>query len=190
LIDGHPTYVSLKATSIPGDASHIIIGVNNVDSQVKDRIAAAKAREEEKTYLRLSALNGNLLVLYIVDPENGSYKEFSSSKSFDQFKINKEGSDFFTETHDNGQGIVYSEDMELFNSVITKDNILSAIERDGVFIVDYRLIMNGGVSYIRFKAAGFEEDGRKQLIVGLLDIDAQVRQEKQYAHEGRDGMNL
>ena len=61
LIDGEPVYVGMK---IKRDEQHIIIGVSNVDTQVKDRMAAARAAEEKKTYRRLTALNGNLIVLY------------------------------------------------------------------------------------------------------------------------------
>ena len=38
-------YVSMK---IKRDDRHIIIGVSNVDTQVKDRMAAARAAEEKK----------------------------------------------------------------------------------------------------------------------------------------------
>jgi len=68
MIDGAPTYVSLKAIRANRDEKHVIIGVSNVDTQVRDRLAAQRAAEEKQTYLRLSALNSNLIVLYFVDP--------------------------------------------------------------------------------------------------------------------------
>ena len=76
LIDGEPVYVGMK---INRDEQHIIIGVSNVDTQVKDRMAASRAAEEKKSYQRLTALNGNLIVLYYVDLESDRYTEFSAS---------------------------------------------------------------------------------------------------------------
>ena len=181
MIDGVPTYVNMKATSIPDDDQHIIIGINNVDSQVKDRMAAERAMEEQKTYLRLSALNGNLLVLYLVDPETEHYREFSSSLDFEKLGVAKEGEEFFATTNANGQKVVYSEDLPLFNSAVNKKNIFAAIEQNGVFELDYRLVMGDSPIYIRLKAAMVEEDGKKLLIVGILDVDSQVRHEQEYA---------
>ena len=86
LIDGEPVYVSMK---IKRDDRHIIIGVSNVDTQVKDRMAAARAAEEKKSYQRLTALNGNLIVLYYVDIESDRYTEFSASREYEDLGISK-----------------------------------------------------------------------------------------------------
>ena len=85
----------MKTTRIPGDDRHIIIGVSNVDTQVKDRMAAERAVEEKKTYMRLSALSGNLIVLYYVDPVTESYTEFSAAQEYEDYGLAKQGTDFF-----------------------------------------------------------------------------------------------
>ena len=181
LIDGTPTYVSLKATRSTGDDGHVIIGVSNVDSQVKTQKAAERALEEKKSYLRLSALNGNLIVLYFVDPETGEYTEFSSSKRFDELGIAKQGADFFQTTYENSLRTIHPEDQALFHAQITRENVLAAIERDGMFVLDYRLMSGDLPTYVRFKAAKIDENGKPLLIIGLLDEDAQIRQEQEYA---------
>ena len=181
LIDGIPTYVSMKVTRVVGDDRHIIIGISNVDTQMKDRIAAARALEDRKSYLRLSALNGNLIVLYYVDPETGEYTEFSSSRSYKDLGIANHGTDFFKETYQNSLKTVHPEDLAMFHAQVSKKNILAAIERDGVFILDYRLLNDELPTYVRLRAAKVEENGKSLLIIGLLDEDAQVRQEQEYA---------
>lgn len=178
LIEGAPVYVSLKATRID---QHIIIGVSNVDTQVKDRMAAERATEEKKIYRRLSALNGNLIVLYFVDPENEEYTEFSSSREYGDLGIAKEGSDFFRTTYENSFRTIHPEDQALFHAEVTKENILTTIKRDGVFVLNYRLMSGGLPSYVQLKASKIEEDGKVLLIIGLLDEDAQIRQEQEYA---------
>ena len=178
LIDGEPVYVSMK---IKRNGQHIIIGVSNVDTQVKDRMAAARAAEEKKSYQRLTALNGNLIALYCVDLESDQYTEFSASKEYEDLGISKHGSDFFSSTYENSLRTIHPEDQALFHSQVTKENILATINRDGIFVLDYRLMSGDLPTYVRLKAAKVEEDGKTILIIGLLDEDAQIRQEQEYA---------
>ena len=56
----------------------------------------------------------------------------------------------------------------------------NAIDRDGVFVLDYRLLIDGNIIYIRFKAAKIIENGKPLLIIGILDEDAQIRREQEY----------
>ncbi|MBR6220451.1 MAG: hypothetical protein IKQ80_07805, partial [Clostridia bacterium] len=60
----------------------------------------------------------------------------------------------------------------------TKENIRSEIERHGLFTLSYRLMMNGRPLYVQLKAALVEEKEGRRLIVGISDIDAQVRREE------------
>ena len=177
LIDGEPVYVSMKVKRID---RHIIIGISNVDTQVKDRMAAARAAEEKKSYQRLTALNGNLIVLYYVDPESDRYTEFSASREYEGLGISKQGSDFFSTTYENSLRTIHPEDQALFHAQVTKENILATIRRDGIFVLDYRLMSGDLPTYVRLKAAKVEEDGKSMLIIGLLDEDAQIRQEQEY----------
>ena len=181
LIDGVPTYVSMKATQIAQDDRHIIIGVSNVDSQVKDHLAAERAAEEKKSYLRLSALNGNLIVLYFVDLDNEQYTEFISSREYKELGIASQGIDFFSTTYENSFKTIHPEDQALFHAQVTKENILETIKRNGVFVLDYRLMSGELPTYVRLKAAKITEDEKTLLIIGLFDEDAQIRREKEYA---------
>ena len=183
LIGGEPTYVSIKALRIIGDDRHVIIGVTNVDAQMKDRMAAESAAEERKAYMRLNALNRNLLVLYIVNPETEEFEEFNTSEDFEKFGIEKKGDAFFETTYKNSLSAVYPEDLERFRSVFTKENILRTIEQDGLFILNYRLVYNSKMIYVRLKATEVEEDGKTSLIIGVDNVDAQVRSEMRYAKE-------
>ena len=183
LIDGVPTYVRMKATRITGDDKHIIIGVSNVDAQMKDRMAAEHAEEERKSYMRLSALSGNLIVLYYVDPETEEYTEFSSSREYQGLGLAKQGTGFFQTTYQNSLRTIHPEDQPLFHAQVTKENVLAAIERDGVFVLTYRLMRGETPAYVRLKAAKVEENGKSLLIIGLLDEDAQIRQEQAYARD-------
>ena len=186
MVDGVPSYASMKMTLVGEDKRYLIIGVNDVDSQIKDRKAAEHAKEERRSYERLNALNGNIIVLYIVDPVTGRYTEFSSTKVFDDLGIEKQGDDWFETTYENSRRVLHPEDQEMFRTLVTRENIMNSIRQDNVFILDYRLMSEGLPSYVRLKAARLEEDGREMLIIGLLDVDAQTRREQKYAADLSD----
>jgi len=182
LINNRPTYVSLKATSISGDDRHMIIGVSNIDAQMKDHLALEQAREEQKAYVRHSALNSNLIVQYFVDPETEHFSEFSATSDYEKLGIAKQGSDFFRVSCENSRKVLHPEDQKAFQSRMTKENMLRMIEQDGLFTLSYRMIRNGGEpQYVKLKAARIVEEGRPVIIIGVFDEDAQVRHEQEYA---------
>ncbi|MBE6817705.1 MAG: diguanylate cyclase [Ruminococcaceae bacterium] len=183
MIEGKPTYVSMKAMRVSGDDMHVILGVTNVDAQMKDRMAAEQAAEERKAYVRLSAFSHNLLVLYVVDLATEEFTEFSSTADYEEFGIAKKGADFFGTTYKNSRKAVYEEDQNLFQYMFTPENIAEAIAKDGIFVMDYRLVINGKPTYIRLKAAEVEEDGRRQLIVGIENVDKYIRREQKQAYD-------
>ena len=71
-------------------------------------------------------------------------------------------------------------DLKRFLAVFTKENVLKEIERSGIFTFGYRLMMEGRPLHVQMKAAMVEEKEGPRLIVGLNDIDVQVRQEEEY----------
>jgi diguanylate cyclase (GGDEF)-like protein len=164
--------------------------VNNVDAQVKDRAAAMRATEDLKSYRRLTALSGNLMVLYYVNLENDYYTEFGATKDYDELGIAKQGYEFFRTTHENSLRAVHPDDLELFQSQVTKENILRTIDRDGMFALDYRLVRGDRSTYVRLKAARLQEDGKQILIIGILDEDARVRREQEVERSLSDAQRM
>ena len=65
--------------------------------------------------------------------------------------------------------VIYEEDLERFKRELNKENILQKIQQADVFVLKYRLIMNGRPRPVRLKAALVNESGRQQLIVGVSE---------------------
>jgi diguanylate cyclase (GGDEF)-like protein len=65
--------------------------------------------------------------------------------------------------------------------MLTRENVLSEVEKSGIFTLSYRLMTDGEPRYVQIKAAMVEEKEGKRLIVGINDIDNQVRQEEEYS---------
>ena len=74
----------------------IVIGVSDIDEQVKQRRAEERMKEERTSYDRIHAITGNFIAIYAVDPETDRYREFGSADGYEEhFGQSKEGEHFF-----------------------------------------------------------------------------------------------
>ncbi len=181
-IDNEPVYVSMKVVHIKTRGNHIIIGVSNVDAQMKQQEALERVKEEQATYERITALSGDYICIYTVNPEADTYTEYSASNEYDQLGLKKVGEDFFGETTRLSKKIVYLEDLDLFLTSFSKAKVLEQIRKNGIFSLNYRIVMAGEPVYINLKAALIEEKDGPQLIVGLMNIDEQVKRDQEYIY--------
>ena len=176
----NPKYVSLKITRMRDDDRYIILALTDVSEQINEQNAAAKMREEQIAYNRISALAGDFFCIYVVNPETTQYREISATSGFDSFDRYREGEDFFADSREKAEKQIYPEDQGLFISMVTRERVLEEVEKNGLFTLSYRIILNGAPRYVQLKAVMLEESEGKRLIVGYNDIDAAVRQEEEY----------
>ena len=181
IVNGNPTYVNMKATRIRDDDNHIIIGVNNVDAQMKYQDAVERVQEEHITYARITALSGDYICIYTVDPKTDHYIEYIATKDYEELGFAKEGEDFFERAREDGTRTIYYEDIDIFKSTVTKENVMEEIKKRGLFALEYRLMINGEPEYVTLKAAMVQEKDGPQLIIGVSNINAQVKREQEYA---------
>ena len=167
IIDGVSTYVNMKAMRMLEDGRYIIIGVSNVDAQMREKESAERIKEEQIAYARLAALAGDYICLYTVDPETGAYYMYNATDDFDRFGLTKEGVDFFGNSVENGKKVVYSEDLSAFIDGFCREKILDEIAEIGAYEMKYRLILDGVPTPVKLRAVMVDEDGEKRLIVGV-----------------------
>ncbi len=175
-----PKYISMTITRLQDNDRFIILGIKDVDEQMKHRQAAQRMQEEKTAYDRISALAGEFLSIYIVEPETGRYREYSSASGFDDFTMPGEGTNFFADFRENTIKDVYPEDQNRVFTALSMENVMEEINNNGIFTLSYRLSKDEEARYVQLKAALVEEEGGRRLIVGVNDIDAQVRQEEEY----------
>ena len=178
--DEGPVFVSMRVSRMEDDERYIVLGVTDVDEQMRLRRAAERVREEQIAYRRISALIGDFLCVYVVDPKDDRYREFSASASYEAYGISKAGMDFFNVFRDAARSINHAEDLNRFLTTFTRENVMSEIERHGIFTLSYRIMMEGKPLYVQLKAAMVAEKEGPRVVVGVNDIDAQVRQEESY----------
>ena len=176
---GTPFYVQMKISRMEEDNRIIVLAISDVDELMRQRRAEERMQEERVVYARLHALTGNFIVVYVVDPETNSYREFSATDDYEKgFAQAKEGENFFEKVREVARVFNYPEDLNRFLTFFTKENILAEIERSGIFTLGYRFMMEGRPIHVQMKAAMVEEKEGLRLIVGLNNIDTQVRQEE------------
>ncbi len=181
VIDGKLVYVNIKAVKIKGDGNFIVVGLNNVDSQVKDREAAERAKEEKIIYSRIGALTGDYIFIYTVDPRTLHYKKYNPTNIVTGMGIPDEGEHFFKEIISNAHLGMYHDDLDDFLSVFNRGNVLRTIEQKGIFEHIHRLIIGGEVTYVSMRATLVVEEDKELLIVGIFNIDERIKREKEYA---------
>lgn len=175
VMNDEPTYVSLKITSIGDDDTHVIMGVNNIDAEMKQKEELEKIKSERILYSRLTAITGDYIVFYTVDPETDDYSEYYAVDGFEEFGVSKDGHDFFNQARKNGVNLVYYKDLDRYLAEFTKENILNSIEKNGIYSIQYRLMMGGEPRYIYLTAGLADEPDGRKLIIGINDIDARVK---------------
>ncbi len=183
MLDGVPTYVDMKAVRMPGDRSRLIVGVSNVDAQMREEEAMARILTEKTVYSRISALTRGFICIYTIDPETGRYVEYRANSEYAGLGIPVEGEDFWAQSVIESARVIYPEDLEKFQTLMTRENILRNLEKGGLYAFRYRMLMEGEPRYMSLKAALVEEEGKKALIIGVNDVDAQVKHEQEYERQ-------
>lgn len=183
LVENKPSYVSMKITRMRNDPNHLIIGVNSVEAQMKYQEAMERIKEERLTYSRITALSGDYICIYTVNPNTDDYVQYSATHDYQQLGLDVSGTDFFNKSIKDSVSIVYYEDIERFKASFTKEKVLSSIKEKGLFVLNYRIIKNNVPIYLSLKAAMIEEKDGPQLIVGIINIDEQVKKEQEYAYK-------
>ncbi len=180
LINETPTYVNMKAARMSTSSHHIIVGVNNVDAQMQQQEAYERIKDEQSTYNRLMALSGDYVCIYAVDLKTDHYIEYDATDSYTELGLAKQGDDFFAVSHRNCRLVVHPEDQEMFITQIDKENILRILDATGSFSINYRMIIDDTYKYINLKGALVNEKDSPQLILGVVNIDQQVRREQEF----------
>ena len=180
MMDGQPVYVGMKAVRMPGDPSHIIVGVTNVDAQMRQKEALSRVQAERSIYSRIRALTQGFICIYTIDPETGHYMEYRASSDYAGLGVPAEGDDFWAQSRIESVKHVYAEDVEKFQTLLTRENIMRQVEKGGTYGFQYRLVLGGEPRYVSLKAALVEEKEKPVLVIGFYDIDDQVRHEQAY----------
>ena len=182
VFDQNPVYVHLKVTPmIEEKGNHVVIGISNIDEQMKALEAYEAAHHASVTYNRVAqALAKDYFSIYVVNPDTDRFAEYSSAAEYESLGIEKTGEDFFNLSRKNMERVIYPEDRDRFMGTFTKEKLMSILERDGSFTMKYRLMFGENPVYISMKATLLDDKDGRYVIIGTNNIDAQMKRETEY----------
>lgn len=167
IMNGKPVYVSMKAMRMQDDPGHIIIGVRNVDIQMRQQKILEKVRQNEMVFSRIIALSGDYICLYTVDPETENYIEYSAVDEYKGFGLANRGTDFFNQSHKDSGQVLYPDDRQMFRENFTKEKVMNELQRSGLYTLDYRVVIGGQPVPVTLRGAQVHEDDGEKLIIGV-----------------------
>jgi diguanylate cyclase (GGDEF)-like protein len=181
LVDGKAVYVSMKITRVRCKGNFILIGINNIDGQMKTKEALEQIREERLIFQRMAALSGDFIALYNVDPETDEYFRFSRLDVADPSENPTVGKDFYERICKIMDQIAHEDDKADFFVRFRKETILDEIRGKGKFMTKhFRIYFKGEITYVQLKATMVNEKDKDKIIMGIINVDDEVRRQKEY----------
>ena len=175
-----PNYVSMRISRMKDDANIIVLGMTDMNEDMKRQRMEERMAEERVAYARINALTGDFLCIYVVHPQTGHFREYSSTDGYESYRLPKEGEDLFTTLRSKSPNCVHPDDLARFLSMFTEEAVMASVREHGFFSMSFRLYFRGRLIYVQLKATMLREKAGERLIIGLNDIDTQIRQEEQY----------
>ena len=173
-----------KAVRVEGDFLHIVLGVSDIDQQVNRDEELSAAKKVSVTFSNIAqALAADYFALYYVNIETDAFVEFSARDEYLSLHIEKSGEDFFRLSRKNILRVVCPEDQAKILQVFTRENLLRELDRHPTFSLNYRLMFDGVPTYVSLKASRMGGADDTHIVIGVRNIDAQVKMEETYARE-------
>ena len=180
MLGGRSQYVDLLVVRHINSPEKVIIGVRNIDKQVKSKNAAEKERE---TYSHIAmALASRYEVIYYIDIKTNEYVQYCASEQYAKLGTKKSGNDFFESSQRDILRYIYPDDVSRLLSQMSKQKLLADLEQTGSMTVTYRQILDGRPQYVTLLAVRPKNDN-KHIIMGVFNVDAQIRREQTMARE-------
>ena len=136
------------------------------------------------------ALSSGFERIYYVDTDSDHYVAFSSEGRCEDLQIEHSGADFFTQTARRVESLVHPADRERVTLSLQKETLLVQLIGTQPFSLVYRLMDGDRAVYHNLKAVRAENRGSHRLIIGVSNVDDQIRQARLPAQPDRDALNL
>ncbi len=154
-------------------------GLDNVRQDYGHHLGRRQAILTYASIVRALAMD--YVVIYHVDVRTDHFVEYGCQPSYRELNLPTSGEDFFDLTRYNIRQLVHPDDVDMFLAIFTKENVLESIERNGTFTAQYRLMFEGGPTYVHMKATCMEDHSDKHIVIGVSNVDDQVRREQERA---------
>ena len=190
VINGQPVYYNLKAIKPGGkDPRSIVIGVSNVDDQARHELDPENAdTNSQELYHIAQALSSDFESIFYVNTETELYKVFSTSGAYEGFRVESSGENFFRVYRERFEKALCPEDKKTILELFDKKKLLEEFARQPVLTVTYRMVIDDKPTYYRMKLVFAEERGGSFIVIGISNIDEQVKREKEFAEAREEAL--
>ena len=173
--DGKPYHVQMKAAMVEEkEGPRLVIGLADREAQYRQKENEREIERQREVYNQITAsLAEQYDTLYYIDVETSTYSEISATDAYKKLNVPATGNDFFAESRRSIRKYVHPEDQEMAMGLHYKDAMLKNLEGRGTFSVEYRLVVNGKVQYIRHTELLSRD--RKHIIVCIRNIDTEMQ---------------
>lgn len=183
LLNGTPTYVSLKAIRLAEDDNNIIVGVRNIDEQTKQEQEIDRKLKQNITYTNIAlALAKNFFTIYYVNVETDEYVEYNLDTEKQKLQKVSSGSKFFDDSIVNAKRLIVPEDLDKFLKAIDKNNLLNALKEKKTFRLSYRQLFNNVPTWVSLIVVTLIHDST-HILFGISNIDDQKKKELELLKE-------
>ena len=184
LIDDMPHYYRMRVGVAQIGGSHLVLGMSNVDSQISEAEVNLEAqRRNALTYAGIvQALAIDYFSIFYVNTQNGEFVEYSSKDAYKHLGMPQSGDDFFETSRKNISHVVHPDDLDMFLSTFTRENVMDSLERNRTFTLTFRLLINKETTYIHLKATRMENSADEHMVVGISDVSEQMIREREHAY--------
>ena len=177
LLGDRSKYVSMSVVIPKNDPNHVVMGVTNIDAQVRRELSMM---HESEVFNEVSmALASRYEAIYRVNVSTNEYYEYSTSEKYAKLKIGSKGNNFFAETQENMKRDIYVEDQPMMAQAMEKEYLLEKLSQEGKVYLNYRLMLDGRPQFMTLIIVRPKEDS-EHIIVALENIDEAKRREMEF----------
>ena len=162
------------------DQKHLIICIENIDAEVKARLAQKEDQKKSITYTQIAErLASQYDQIYYIDCESLRYSEFFTKKKSGELKVLSEGDNFFVMAQRNVDRLIYGEDRERMRLFLNRDNLITRLENRRQLSEDYRMLLRGGRKQFTRMTVTYSTD-HSHFIICVENREKDVRREQEH----------
>ena len=149
----------------------LVVGIHSIDEVKRHEMQRAE-------YMAvIASLADDFEFVGIIDKKRGDLTIYRASRVFENLsQFAKDGKIVGGQFSGILKQMVVAEELEEFSRKINREAILKALEETPVYKFEMRLMIDGQAQYYRIKFTQ-DMDNPDKLVIGLLNIDRQVRNE-------------
>lgn len=177
MVGGVPKYFRFTVMRA-GDDKHFVLYEKDIDDEITAESMRLKDQKKQITFSQIAeSLASNYDLIYYVDVADGSYVRYESDHTYGQLEIRGSGDDFFTDSARIIPRIIHKNDQDTMSTFLDRDHLISAMGNHKMHSMDYRIMVGSRSQHYRMTVRR-SSDGT-HFIIGVENIDAEVRKEKQ-----------